>query len=110
MDCVREWFRRHFSNPQVVALGIVLMVGCHGVECGRHARAGTGESGDRVSAQWAGRKAGGRPLAMTLVFILFIAALSVAVIAILPRLSNQLTELIEQFPDMVARRFEAQTA
>lgn len=47
---------------------------------------------------------------MTLVFILFIAALSVAVIAILPRLSNQLTELIEQFPDMVARRFEAQTA
>lgn len=112
MDSVREWFRRHFNNPQVVALGIVLVVGFALVMT----------IGDMLAPVLAslviaylldglvdvlGRYRLRRSFAMTLVFLSFLAALIFIVIGILPRLSNQLTQLIAQFPDMVARGHEA---
>ncbi len=112
MERIREWFRRHFNNPQVVALGVTLLVGIVLVLT----------VGDMLAPVLAslviaylldglvdnlGRRGVRRPLAMTLVFILFIAVLIFTVIGILPRLSNQLTQLIQQIPDMVARGHEA---
>ncbi|MBI5461431.1 MAG: AI-2E family transporter [Gammaproteobacteria bacterium] len=112
MDSIRDWFRRHFSNPQVVALGIVLVVGFALVMT----------VGDMLAPVLAslviaylldglvdalGRRGVRRSLAMTLVFLMFLAALMFTVFGILPRLSNQLTQLIQQFPDMVARGQEA---
>jgi putative permease len=47
-----------------------------------------------------------RVLAVTLVFTVFLAVLLFMLLGILPRLSNQITQLIQQFPDMVARGHE----
>lgn len=112
MDSIRDWFRRHFSNPQVVALGIVLIAGFALVMT----------VGDMLAPVLAsvvlaylldglvdalGRHGVRRSLAMTLVFLAFLAALLFTVFGILPRLSDQLTQLIQQFPEMVARGHEA---
>lgn len=112
MDSIRDWFRRHFNNPQVVALGIVLVAGFALVMT----------VGDMLAPVLAsvviaylldglvdtlGRRGVRRSLAMTLVFLMFLAVLIFTVIGILPRVSNQLTQLIREFPEMVARGQEA---
>lgn len=108
MNSVRDWFRRHFSDPQVMALAIVLIVGFALVMT----------VGDMLAPVLASiviayllegvvrpleRHGVRRALAVTLVFTVFLAVLVFTLFGLLPRLSTQLTQLVQQLPDMVAR-------
>lgn len=112
MNTVRHWFRRHFSDPQVTALAIVLAVGFALVLA----------LGDMLAPVLASiviayllegvvrlleQRGVRRTFAVTLVFLLFLAVLTFMLIGLLPRLSFQLTQLIQQLPDMVARGHQA---
>jgi putative permease len=108
MNGVRDWFRRHFSDPQVMALAIVLIVGFALVMT----------VGDMLAPVLASvviayllegvvrpleRRGVRRVLAVTLVFVVFLAVLVFMLFGLLPLLSNQLTQFIQQLPDMIAR-------
>lgn len=108
MDTIRNWFRRHFNNPQVVALALVLIAGFALVMTLGNMLAPVLASlviaylleGVVSPLETRGVR---RPLAVSLVFVVFLAVLLFMLFGILPRLSAQLTQLIQQFPDMVAR-------
>lgn len=112
MNILRNWFRRHFSDPQVTALTIVLIVGFALVMM----------LGDMLAPVLASVviayllegvvrplevRGVRRNLAVTLVFTVFLAVLLFMLFGILPRLSTQLTQLIQQLPDMIARGQQA---
>lgn len=112
MNSVRDWFRRHFSDPQVMALAIVLIVGFALVMA----------VGDMLAPVLASiviayllegvvrpleRRGVRRVLAVTLVFTVFLAVLVFTLFGLLPRLSTQLTQLMQQLPDMAARGHQA---
>lgn len=112
MNSVRDWFRQHFSDPQVMALAIVLLGGFALVMA----------VGDMLAPVLASaviayllegvvrlleRRGVRRVLAVTLVFTVFLAVLVFTLFGLLPRLSTQLTQLTAQFPEMVARGHQA---
>ena len=112
MNAVRAWFRRHFSDPQVMTLAIVLVLGFALILV----------LGDMLAPVLASlviayllegvvrRLEGGgvrRGLAVTLVFTVFLAVVTFLLLGILPRLSFQLTQLAQQLPDMIARGQQA---
>ncbi|MBU1190778.1 MAG: AI-2E family transporter [Gammaproteobacteria bacterium] len=111
MDTIRNWFLRHLNNPQVVGLAILLIAGFALIMT----------LGDMLAPVLASlviaylleglvrlleQRGVRRILAVTLVFTVFLAVLMFMLLGILPRLSNQITQLIQQFPDMVARGHE----
>lgn len=108
MDIIRNWFRRYFSDPQVVILALFLLIGFAVVLT----------MGRMLAPVLAGvviaylldglvtpleRHALGRTWAVLLVFIVFMLFLLFAFFGIIPRLSFQLTQLVQQLPDMVSR-------
>lgn len=108
MDIIRNWFRRYFSDPQVVILALFLLIGFAVVLT----------MGQMLAPVLAGvviaylldglvtpleRHALGRTWAVLLVFIAFMLFLLFAFFGIIPRLSFQLTQLVQQLPDMVSR-------
>ena len=111
MDTIRNWFQRHLNNPQVVGLAVLLIVGFALVMTlgnmlapvlASLVMAYLLEGLVRLLEQRGVR----RIFAVTLVFTVFLAVLMFMLLGILPRLSNQITQLIQQFPDMVARGHE----
>jgi len=111
MDTIRNWFLRHLNNPQVVGLAILLIAGFALIMT----------LGDMLAPVLASlviaylleglvrlleQRGVRRILAVTLVFTVFLAVLMFMLLGILPRLSNQITQLIQQSPDMVARGHE----
>ncbi len=107
MHFIRDWFRRHFSDPQVVGLGVILI----------SLSAAVLLVGDLLAPVIAslviaylleGPVAGGERRGMPrlcgvwLVFLAFMAFLVLVVFGILPLLSRQLTQLAQQLPGMVA--------
>lgn len=106
MNILLDWYKRHFSDPQVVILAGILIVGLVviitlgdmlipvlvGVVIA-YLLDGVVEKCTRLGAP--------RISAVALVFILFISFLVFAMFWMVPRLSSQLTQLVQQLPVMM---------
>lgn len=108
MNLLTSWFRRTFADPQVVILGIVLIMGVAIV-------AGLGQMLAPVFASIVIaylleavvirlQKLGlPRLAAVLLVFLLFLASLVFLLFGLLPMLTRQLTQLVQQIPSYIAQ-------
>lgn len=108
MNLLTSWFRRTFADPQVVILGIVLVVGFAIV-------AGLGRILTPVFAsiviaylleavvvrlQKLGMP---RIASVLLVFVLFLASLFFLLFGLVPMLTRQLTQLVQQIPNYITQ-------
>jgi putative permease len=108
LSFVQNWFSRHFSDPQVVGLAIVLVVGFLLVYA----------TGDMLAPVLAAlviaylleglvvvlqRQHVPRIIGVVVVFSLFLAVLLFVLFGILPLLSSQATQFMNRLPDMLAR-------
>lgn len=111
MNLLTSWFKRTFADPQVVILGIVLLVGVAIV-------AGLGRM---LAPVFAGiviaylleaavvrfQKLGLPRLAsVSLVFLLFLAGLFLLLFGLVPKLIRQLTQLVQQIPNYITQGTE----
>ncbi len=107
MQVITDWFRRYFSDPQVVFLALFLLVGFAVVLT----------MGDMLAPVLASvviaylleglvmmleRVAVPRLLAVVIVFSAFISFVTLLLFGILPLLSRQVTDLFQQIPSMIA--------
>jgi len=107
MQVVTDWFRRYFSDPQVVFLALFLLISFAVVLT----------MGDMLTPVLASaviayllnglvellqRRGVPRVMAVVLVFTLFITFVTLIVFGILPLLSRQVTDLVQQIPSMIA--------
>ena len=108
MNLLTSWFRRTFADPQVVILGIVLIVGIAIV-------AGLGQMLAPVFAsiviaylleavvirlQMLGLP---RLVSVVLVFLLFLASLFFLLFGLVPMLTRQLTQFVQQIPSYISQ-------
>ena len=108
MELLKDWFRRSFSDPQVVILGLTLVVG-FAIVVGL---------GKWLAPMFASiviayllealvsrlQKLGmPRMPAVIIVFLLFIALLLFLLFGLIPIVSRQLTQLVAQLPEYIAR-------
>jgi putative permease len=108
MNIVRDWYNRYISDPQVVILALLLIAGFVVMLT----------LGEMLAPVMAGviiaylldgvvqkcRRLGAPRLsAVVLVFILFITFLVFALVWMMPRLSSQLTQLVQQLPSWIAQ-------
>lgn len=108
MNLITAWFRRHFSDPQVVNLAVVLVIGFVVIVFFGHMLAPVLASiviaylleglvgilqKQRVS----------RLLAVLLVYSAFMVYLVLVLIGLMPLLTRQLSQLFQQLPIMIAR-------
>lgn len=106
MDRIRQWFTRYLSDPQVVALAAVLLFGFVVVLT----------MGQMIAPLLAALVVAylldglitrlqqwhvPRTLAVTIVFTLFLIALVFILLVIFPRLSRQLSQLVQQLPRII---------
>jgi len=106
MELLRDWFRRHFSDPQVVILGVFLVIG-FAVIIGM---------GKWLAPMFASmviayllealvsrlqRIGLPRLAAVLLVFLLFIAVFLFLTFGLVPIVIKQLTALVQQFPNYI---------
>jgi len=114
LELLKNWFKRYLSDPQVVILGVVLLVGLFVV-------IGLGKW---LAPMFAAviiayllealvirlQKLGlPRFPAVILVFLGFLALMIFLLFVVIPRISRQLTQLVQQFPDYLARGQEVLT-
>ena len=107
MNILREWYDRHVSDPQVVILAVLLVMGF----------AVMLTLGQMLAPVLAGVVIAylldglvekchelGMPrlLAVALVFVLFMSMLVFILVWMVPRLSYQVTQLVKQLPDIIA--------
>ena len=112
MNIVRDWYIRYVSDPQVVILALLLIAGFVVMMT----------LGEMLAPVMAGvivaylldgvvekcRRLGAPRLsAVILVFLLFMTFLVFALIWMMPRLSTQLTQLVQQLPNWIAQGQEA---
>jgi putative permease len=103
----REWIDRHFSDPQVIILGVLLVVGFVFIIM----------LGDMLIPVFASiviaylldgmvaelqRWRVPRMASVMVVFLLFMTCLLVVLIVLLPKLSRQIGQLLQELPSMVA--------
>ncbi len=103
MELLKNWFKRSFSDPQVVILGVVLLAGFVII-------IGLGKW---LAPLFAGlviayllealvgalqRLGLPRLPAVVIVFLLFMALMLFLILGVIPRVSRQLTQLVQQFP------------
>ncbi len=108
MELLKNWFKRYFSDPQVVILGVVLLIGLFIV-------IGLGKwlapmfaaiiiayllEALVVKLQRIGSP---RMPAVVLVFLGFMTLLFFLLFVVIPRISRQLTQLVQQLPDYLAK-------
>ena len=108
MNVLTSWFRRTFADPQVVILGIVIVVGVLVV-------AGLGRMLAPVFAsivlaylleavvirlQMVGLP---RLASVLLVFLLFLTSLFFLLFGLIPMLTRQLTQLVQQIPNYISQ-------
>lgn len=108
MNLLTSWFRRTFADPQVVILGIVLVVGVVVV-------VGLGRMLAPVFASIViaylleaavvqlQRTGLPRLASVTLVFLLFLASLFFLLFGLVPMLTRQLTQLVQQIPTYISQ-------
>jgi len=112
VNLVRQWFQRHFSDPQVVILALVLLLGFVVViTMGKmlapvlaalvlsYLLEGLVSALQRLGAP--------RLMAVVLVFLVFIVVLVFALLGLLPKLSYQVTQLFQQLPNIISKGQEA---
>ncbi len=108
MLIIRRWFSRYFNDPQVIGLAIVLLLGFGVViffggmlapVLASLVLAYLLEGLVRVLERW------GLPRmpAVLLVFTLFFTVLVLVLFALLPVLTRQLAQLVEQIPQMLSK-------
>ena len=107
-NAIRAWFERHFSDPQVIGLAAVLIVGFAILYL-------AGEMLTPVIASVViaylleglvgllERKRVPRLAAVLVVFVAFMTALLFVMFGLLPLLSRQATQLVQQLPTMIGR-------
>ena len=107
-NAIRAWFERHFSDPQVIGLAAVLIGGFAIVYLG-------GEMLTPVIASMViayllegligvlERKRVPRLAAVIVVFVAFMTTLLFVMFGLLPLLSRQATQLLQQLPTMIGR-------
>jgi putative permease len=108
MDLLRDWFRRSFSDPQVVILGVFLVIG-FAIIIGL---------GKWLAPMFASiviaylleaivsrlQKTGlPRLLSVVIVFLLFITVMLFLVFGLVPIVIRQLTALVQQFPNYITQ-------
>jgi len=108
MELLRDWFKRSFSDPQVVILGVVLVIG-FAVIVGL---------GKWLAPMFASiviayllealvsrlQKTGmNRLLSVIIVFLLFITVLIFLTFGLIPIVIRQLTALVQQFPNYISQ-------
>ncbi len=103
MELLKNWFKRSFSDPQVVILGVVLLAGFviiiglgkwlaplfAGLVIAYLLEALVGAL-QRIGLP--------RLPAVVIVFLLFMALMLFLILGVIPRVSRQLTQLVQQFP------------
>jgi len=103
MELLRDWFRRSFSDPQVVILGLFLVVGV-AIVVGLGAWLAPMFASIVIAylleaiVRWLQRIGMPRMVAVIVVFLLFIAVLVFLMFGLVPLVSRQLTQLVQQFP------------
>lgn len=108
MELLKNWFRRSFSDPQVVILGLFLIIGFAVIIwLGKwlapvFASLVIAYLLEAVVSQ--SQKLGmPRPLAVVIVFLLFLAVLVFLLFGLVPIVTRQLTQLVQQFPVYLAQ-------
>jgi putative permease len=108
MKVIREWFQRYFSDPQVVILALLLLVGF--VIVLTMGRMLTPVLAALVLAYLLdgvviGLQSRGVPriAAVSTVFVLFMVFVTFAMFVLLPRLSYQVTQLFNQLPNIIGK-------
>jgi len=107
MNILREWYVRYIADPQVVILGIALLVGFVVVlNFGRMLAPVLASIVIAYLLDGAVQKmrqlGAPRISAVVLVFILFMTFLVFALLWLVPRLSYQVTQLVRELPNIVA--------
>jgi putative permease len=112
VDVIRDWFRQHLSNPQVIGLAAVLLAGFVTIYL----------AGDMLAPVLASiiiayllegvvgyleRLGVPRFIAVIIVFSGFLAFLVFVIFGLMPLLSRQATQLFQQLPTMIARGQDA---
>jgi putative permease len=108
LELLKNWFRRSFSDPQVVILGVVLLLAfvvIYGL--GRWLAplfAGL-IIAYLLEALVAALQRMGLPRlpAVILVFLAFMALMLFMLLGVVPKISRQLTQLVQQFPNYLAQ-------
>ncbi len=108
MEIVRQWFRRYFTDPQVVILALLLIAGFAVVMT----------MGDMLAPVLASvvlaylldglverlqRWRIPRIMAVTVVFLAFLLSVLLIIFGLVPQLSQQLTQLFQQLPAMISK-------
>jgi putative permease len=108
LELLKNWFKRSFADPQVVILGLFLIIGFAII-------VGLGKWLAPMFASiviaylleaFVGRleKLGlPRLVAVIIVFLFFLATLFFLLFGLVPMLSRQLTQLVQQFPNYIAQ-------
>jgi len=108
MELLKDWFKRSFSDPQVVILGLVLVIGFAVI-------VGLGKWLAPMFASiviaylleavvgWLQKVGLPRLLAVVIVFLLFITVLLFLTFGLIPIVIRQLTALVQQFPNYITQ-------
>lgn len=103
MELLKDWFRRSFSDPQVVILGLFLVIG-FAVIIGLGAWLAPMFASIVIAyllealVSHLQRTGLPRMAAVIIVFLLFVAILLLLLFGLVPLVSRQLTQLVQQFP------------
>ncbi len=108
IEIIRNWYQRHFSDPQVVILALLLIIGFATIISlgdilapllGAVVFAYLLESVVGRLQRW------GMPriAAVTVVILLSITATVITFFGLVPLLSKQITQLVKELPDMIAK-------
>ncbi len=108
MQLIKQWFVRRFSNPQVLillgllVLGFVLVIAFGGILAPLFAALIIAYllEGIVVRLERFGLP---RLLVVSLVFVVFVAALLILFLGVAPLLTKQVTQLVQQLPAVVGR-------
>ena len=107
-NAISAWFERHFSDPQVIGLAVVLVAGFAIIYL----------AGEMLAPVIASiviayllegliglleRKRVPRFVAVLVVFVVFMTVLFLVIFGLLPLLSRQATQLLQQLPTMLGR-------
>ena len=108
MELLKDWFKRSFSDPQVVILGVFLLlffaviVGLGAWLAPMFASIVIAYLLEAVVSRLQ-RLGMPRMLAVIIVFLLFLAVLFFLLFGLVPIVSRQLTQLVQQFPAYIAQ-------
>lgn len=101
------WMKRYFSDPQIIILGFLLLIGCLLIYFLGNILAPVLASVviayllDGIAARLK-RYGVPKSLSMVLVFVFFMAGVLVLALALLPMIWGQIAQLLQELPSMVA--------